>query len=336
MRESKQTFIFNKQPKIISNYTIVGKKEGDGNLGSFFDLVLDDDLFEEKSYEIAESKMQKVATENALKKLGKNADDIDLYIAGDLLNQIFASSFSARELHIPYLGLYGACSTFGEGLLTASIMMNSGLIEEVCVVTSSHFSAAERQYRFPLELGNQRTPTSQWTVTGAGCSILSVREDVKNDAPKIVAATVGKVVDYGITDANNMGAAMAPAAAETVLAHLNNTSTSPEDYDLIMTGDLGKHGKESFMYLMEKNGVKVGEHYNDCGVMIYSADQATFQGGSGAGCSNVVFNSFLYSNLIQKKINRLLFVPTGALLSKDSPLQGESIPCIAHAISVEA
>lgn len=331
MKMGKQTYIFKIQPKIVSAFTVVGPKEGESNLQSFFDIVLEEDLYDEKTFEIAESKMQKVATENALQRLGLKADDVDMYIAGDLLNQIFASSFAARELNIPYLGLYGACSTFGEGLIIASIMMNSEMINNCCVTTSSHFSAAERQYRFPLELGNQRTPTAQWTVTGAGCTVLAK----DGDAPKITMATIGKVVDYGIIDASNMGAAMAPAAAETIYAHFTESGRNPSDYDMILTGDLGRYGKDLLIYLMEKKGMPLGDKYNDCGAMMYPADLKTFQGGSGAGCSNIVFNGFVYNQLIQKKVKKVLIVPTGALLSKDSPLQGESIPAIAHAISVE-
>lgn len=333
MKKGKQSYIFDIPPTIISTSSVVGKRESEGPLGSYFDEMLDDDLYGEKSYELAECKMQKHAANLALKKAGINIYDIDAILGGDLLNQIYASSFSARDFDTPYFGLYGACSTFGEELIIGSMLINTGMFNHILCSTSSHFSTAERQYRFPLELGNQRTPTSQWTVTGAGSTILSSKA-VEN-APKITAVTVGKVIDFGITDVNNMGAAMAPAACDTMLTHFSELDRNPNYYDSIVTGDLGRFGAELVQHLCAEGGCILPKSYTDCGQMIYSPKQKTFQGGSGAGCSNIVFNGFFYKLLTENKIKKMLLVPTGALLSRDSSLQKQTIPSIAHAIAIE-
>ena len=246
-------------------------------------------------------------------------------------NQIISSSFSARHFETPFIGLYGACSTMSESLAIGAALVDGGYAKKTICATVSHFSSAERQYRYPLELGNQRPPVSQWTVTGSGCTILS-NEGRGN---YISMATFGKVTDYGITDANNMGAAMAPAAAATIIEHFKDTNRMPSDYDLIVTGDLGKLGSEILRDLMEHYGFKLGSNYADCGQMIFARDQKTYQGGSGAGCSASVLNGYILKQMDAGKFNKILFVATGALLSTLSTQQGETIPCIAHAVVIE-
>ncbi len=331
-RLGESTIIFRNKPKIVSRYAIVGKKEGEGPLGSYFDEIIKDDLFGQKTYEIAEREILQKAIEGAIKKGNINFADIDFMIGGDLLNQIISSSFSARHFEKPFIGLYGACSTMSESLAIGAALVDGGYAKKTICSTVSHFATAERQYRFPLELGNQRPPVSQWTVTGAGCTILGSDENSKIYIPM---ATFGKVTDYGIKDANNMGAAMAPAAANSIIEHFKDTKRKPEDYDLIITGDLGKLGSEILRDLMEYNGYKFTNNYCDCGQIIFARDQKTFQGGSGAGCSASVLNSFILDQMEKGIYNRILFVATGALLSTISTQQGESIPCIAHAIVIE-
>lgn len=331
-RLGKQTIIFKNKPKVVGSYTVVGPKEGRGNFGKFFDKILEDDLFGEKSYEAAESKMLKLAITEAINDAKINKDEIDALFAGDLMNQIISSSFAARKLDIPYLGLFGACSTMAESLIMGSCYVDGGFARYAACATGSHFSSAEKQFRFPLELGTQRPPTSQWTVTGTGCTILG------NTSPSdiyIESATIGKVVDWNVTDANNMGAAMAPAAMSTLKAHLDDTGRTPEDYDLILTGDLGKLGSEILMDLMEYNGYKIGNNYNDCGQMIFSNTQKTFMGGSGCGCGASILNSYVYSRMRSNELKSVLFIATGALMSTVSSQQGNSIPSIAHAVSIK-
>ena len=257
--------------------------------------------------------------------------DIDMLISGDLLNQIISSSFSARHFDSTFIGLYGACSTMAESLAIGACLVDSKNFNNVACCTGSHFSTVERQYRFPLELGNQRPPVSQWTVTGSGCSILSL----KGKGNVISSATFGKVTDYDIKDVNNMGAAMAPAAMRTIIAHFEDTHTTPDDYDLILTGDLGKLGSEIFMDLMEHNGYKLGNNYNDCGQMMFNINQKAYQGGSGPGCSAIVLNGYVYKKLLEGKFKKVLFAATGALLSPLSSQQGDSIPGICHAVVIE-
>lgn len=325
-----QTVQFSNPVKIIGNYSIVGEKEGEGNFKDFFDYILKDDTFGEKSYEKAERKLLEHAIINALTKAGVQIKDLDLLISGDLLNQIISSSFAAREYDLTFLGLYGACSTMAEALAVGSVFIDGNCFNKVACATGSHFSAAERQYRFPLELGNQRPPVSQWTITGAGCTVLSNGgSDIE-----ITNATFGKVTDYGINDVNNMGAAMAPAAMSTLISHFEDTNTTPEDYDLILTGDLGKLGSEILLDLMEHKGYKLKDNYNDCGQMIYNNNQKTYQGGSGAGCSAVILNSYVIKKMKEGAYKRVLFAATGALLSTLSSQQGESIPGICHAVEI--
>lgn len=327
----KQTIFFKNKPRIIGNYSIVGNKEGDGNFKTYFHRILKDDLQGEKSFEHSERKIAIDVVEGAIDNAGIVKKDIDLMLSGDLLNQIISSSFSAREIGLPYIGLYGACSTMALTLAVGGILIDGGYVDKVTCSTVSHFSSVERQYRYPLELGNQRPPTSQWTITGGGCSVLSR----KGRGPYLSCVTFGKVVDYGVMDVNNMGGAMAPAAMDTLLTHFRNTKTTPSDYDLIVTGDLGKFGSDVLIDLMENKGVKLGQNYSDCGQMIFDDNQKTFQGGSGAGCSAAVFNSYILDKLKKGELKKVLFAPTGALLSPMSSQQGDSIPCICHAIVVE-
>lgn len=327
----KQTIMLDHPAKIIGNFSIVGEKEGQGNFASYFDMILKDDKYGEKTYEKAEKKMMLEAIKGCLHKAHLTTSQIELYLAGDLLNQIISASFSARELDCSYLGIYGACSTMSEILGIGALLMDTGAYDHILCATGSHFTTAERQYRYPLELGNQRPPTSQWTITGAGASILSK----EGNAPKITHVTFGKVMDYNIKDVNNMGAAMAPAAMDTLITLFQDTHTQPKDYDLIVTGDLGKLGSEILMDLMENKGYTLGKNYADCGQMMYTNNQKTYQGGSGAGCSAVVFNSYLIDKLKKKEYKKIIFAATGALLSTTSSQQGESIPGICHAIIVE-
>lgn len=329
-RMGKQTIIFENAPSIIGNYSVVGQKEGNSNFKDYFDFVIKNDLFGEKTFEKAERKMLEYAISNALDRVKLRKEDVDLLVCGDLLNQIISSSFTARHFDMTFLGLYGACSTMAETLAVGSSFIDSKYFSNVVCATASHFSSAERQYRYPLELGNQRPPVSQWTVTGAGCTVLSEKKSNK----KIVNATFGKVTDFGINDVNNMGAAMAPAAMSTLIAHFEDTKTTPEDYDLILTGDLGKLGSEILMDLMENKGYKLKDNYNDCGQMIFNNNQKTYQGGSGCGCSAVILNSYVMKKMEEGVYKKVLFAATGALLSTLSSQQGNSIPGICHAVEI--
>lgn len=323
-----QTIFFKSKPRVLAGYSIVGPKEAAGPLDPYFHKRLRKDDFGQDSYEKAECKLHMSAISGAIIDAGLTPSDVDLNVGGDLLNQIITSSFSARELEVPFVGMYTACSTFGQALIVAAALIDGGYIRSAACSTSSHFSTAERQYRYPLELGTQMTPTSQWTVTGAGCTLLG------KEGSKIYveSATVGKVIDFGVSDANNMGAAMAPAAAKTVAEHLKNTGRSADYYDYIVTGDLGVYGSKLFLKLLESDGIKA-ENHKDCGEMIFDKKQRCPQGGSGAGCSSVVFNSYFLHQMRAGRIKRMLLVPTGALLSKLSSLQGETIPGIANAVS---
>lgn len=330
-QRGNQTVVFDNPPYIIGRYSTVGKMEGEGPFRDYFHYVLNDDLFGEKSYEFAERKIMEHTIFNAIDNALLDASDIDALVCGDLLNQIISSSFTARHFDTTFIGLYGACSTMAESLAIGACLVNAKYFKNVACATSSHFSTAERQYRFPLELGNQRTPTSQWTVTGSGCTILS---NVGAGA-KITMATFGKVTDFGINDANNMGAAMAPAAMRTIKAHLEDTGRKPSYYDTIFTGDLGRLGSKILIDLLKKENIDISGVHKDCGVMIFSEKQKTIQGGSGCGCSATMLNGYILDQFKQKKLKRVLFVATGALLSPTSTQQGETIPCIAHAVVIE-
>ena len=330
-RVGKRTVKLQNKPTIISAASIVGPKEGKGPLKDYFNLILQDDLYGEKSWELAESKMVQTVMQMAVQKVDKKLEDVNYLIGGDLINQIIPSSFAARELGIPFFGIYGACSTMAEGMCLSSMLIDGGFADLILSGASSHYCTAERQFRYPLELGCQRPPTSQWTVTGAGCSILS-REGKGHN---ITHVTFGRVIDYGINDMNNMGAAMAPAAADTLATLFEDTNTTPDDYDLIISGDLGKLGGELLIDLMEYKGYKLAQNYADCGQIIFSNSQKAFMGGSGCGCSASVFNSYVYSKLTDGSYKKVILMSTGALLSTTSSFQGESIPGIAHAIIVE-
>ena len=328
----KQTVALAQPPSIVGRSNVVGKKEGEGPLASFFDYIAGEDTFGESTWEKAESAMQKRALAQALEKAGLAARELDWLFAGDLLNQCIGSSYAAREQNLPFFGLYGACSTMGEGLALASMVLDGVFGERAAAVASSHFCSAERQYRTPLEYGGQRTPTAQWTVTGAGAVILS-RE---GNGPYITHVTPGRVVDKGIKDANNMGAAMAPAAWDTISAHLRDTGRSPSDYDLIVTGDLGELGSQLLLELLERDGIQLSNH-TDCGLLIFDQKrQDVHCGGSGCGCCASVLTGYLLTGLEQGKWKRILFCPTGALHSPTASCQGESIPGICHAIAISA
>lgn len=329
---SGSTIRFYNKPSIIATSTIAGPKEAEGNIGKYIEKKVNDDTLGEKTYEKAECKMLTYAIEHAIKNSGLKISDIGLLISGDLLNQIISSSFSARQFDIPFLGVYNACSTMSEAFAIGATFVDGGYYENVVAATGSHFSTAERQYRYPLELGCIRPPQSQWTVTGAGGAVIS---SLKGDFPKITFATFGKVTDYGVVDANNMGAAMAPAARRTLITHFEDTCRTPDYYDVILTGDLGALGSRILKHLMREKGYNIDKNHVDCGELIYNIDEREYQGGSGAGCSAVTFNSYFYKKLTEKKINRILFVATGALLSTTSSQQGESIPSVAHAVAIE-
>ena len=326
-----QTIFFKNCPKIIGNFSVVGPKEGQGNFGDFFDIVLEDDRFGEETYEKAERKMIEKAFLGAIDKAKLKKHDISIFLAGDLLNQIISSSYAARSFDTPYAGVFGACSTMAESLAIGAALVDGEYFKNVACATGSHFSTAERQFRFPLELGNQRPPTSQWTCTASACSILSL----SGRGPCITSATFGKVTDYGVRDVNNFGGIMAPAAANTLLAALYDTKTTPEDFDLIITGDLGKLGSEVLLDLMERRGVKLGQNYCDCGQMMFSLSQQPLMGGSGCGCCASFLNSVLVNQMKKGVFQKVLFVATGALLSTTSSQQGDTLPAIAHAVVIE-
>lgn len=328
----KRTIFFKNKPKIIGASTVAGPKESCDSISKFFDTKLSDDTYGENTFEKAESRMSFTAIKNAIIKSKLQANDVDAIIGGDLLNQLIATTFASRNFPCGYLGLYNACATFTEALTVGATLIDGGYLNNVVCVTSSHFSSAERQYRYPLELGCTRPPQAQWTVTGAGASVLSLN----GNGPKIHCATIGRVVDYGVTDTNNMGAAMASAAADTIVNHLKNTNKRPEDFNLIITGDLGTLGSRICKDLTWEKGVDIEKQHVDCGELIYNICEDEYQGGSGAGCSSVVFNSYVYDRLIKKEFDRVLLVATGALLSSVSSQQGESIPGIAHAVEVES
>lgn len=309
---------------------VVGKKEGEGPLGNEFDRIFEDGRMNEDTWEKAESQLQKQAVETALKKAGKTSEEIDLILAGDLLGQSMGTTFGVRGLKIPFVGLYGACSTMALSLATASIMVDSGAAENVIAATSSHFCSAEKQFRLPLEYGGQRPPQAQWTCTAAGAALIS-----KKQSPvSVECLTYGKICDLGITDANNMGAAMAPAAADTIAVHLREEGVTPEEYDLIVTGDLGAVGSKLLYELLEKDyGIDIAQRHTDCGLMIFDMnDRDVNSGGSGCGCSGAVICTHFINRLSSGELKKILFVGTGALLSQLSPLQGESIPSVAHAV----
>lgn len=329
--KKKQTIFFKNAPSIIGRMAVVGEKEGRGPIGKYFQRVENDIKMGEKCFEKAEIKMLELAIHGAMKDADISVKDLDLLLSGDLLNQITSSNYAARALNVPHLGLYSACSTMSECLAIGACFVNAGYYDTVACATASHFATAERQFRYPLEYGCQRPPYAQWTVTGAGCSIISN----KGIGPKITMATLGKVVDFGTNDLSNMGAAMAPAALDTIKALFTETNTSPNDYDLILTGDLGKLGSDIFRDLTREQGYDLGQKYIDCGCLIYSSKQNCYQGGSGCACSAAVFNSFILDKMEKGEYNKVIYLATGALMSTQSCYQGETIPSVSHAVVIE-
>lgn len=328
----KQTVKFDAPPTILQTACIVGPKEADGPLAKYFDQCLEDEFWGESTWEKAESKIIKETVNTVISKSGLSSSQIDYCFAGDLLNQCISSSFGLRELNIPFIGIFGACSTFVEALCLGSIFVEGGAGENALCAASSHFCSAEKQFRFPLELGNQRPQSSQWTVTGSGAAIVSK----SGNGPYITHITPGKIVDMGIKDANNMGAAMAPAALDTLITHFTDTGRAPSYYDAIITGDLGYVGKEILIELAGTKGYNIKSNYNDCGVLIFDKEkQDTHSGGSGCACCGTVFSGYLYKMLQDKKYKRILLIATGALTNSTTAQQGESIPGIAHAVSIE-
>ena len=332
-RIGQATILLTNRPRIVSGAAIAGKKEGQGPLQDDFDQIIEDDLFGEETWEKAESRFQYTAADLAISKAGLTHEQIDAALGGDLLNQIMAASLAVRELHTPFIGLYGACSTMAESLCIASMLVDGGYLQHAVCTASSHFCTAERQYRFPLEYGCQRPPTAQWTVTGAG----SASDEKLPAICRSTHVTLGRIVDMAIKDANNMGAAMAPAAADTLHRHLTDTGRTSADYDLIITGDLGRVGHDLLLTLMQERGIPLSENrYIDCGLEIFSPKQDTHAGGSGCGCSAVTLCGHIFNRFKTGELRRVLFMATGALLSPTSSQQGDTIPGIAHAIALEA
>ena len=332
MSRGKQSFIFANPPVVKNWASVAGKKEKDGPLGEYFDFTHKDTYFGQKTWEQAERRMQQLTLQTLAKKAGIKQSELGVVFSGDLLNQCIGSSFSLRNTGIPHLGLYGACSTMAESLLMASMTVGGGFCNQAVAMTSSHFASAERQYRFPLGYGGQRTPTAQWTVTGAGAALICQN----GSGPKITSCTIGTVVDLGVTDANNMGAAMAPAALETIKAHFSDLDINSESYDLIVTGDLGQLGKEILASLARRDGMAIDAKLVDCGTMVYDSQlQDVHAGGSGCGCSAITLCGYLLNQITAGKYQKILFCGTGALLSPISSQQGLPIPGICHAVCLE-
>ena len=332
-RAGRQTVQLSHPPSVVSFANIGGRMEGQGPLSDYFDELSPDTFFGKKTWEQGESAMQERVLRRALEKGGLTAGELDYVLAGDLLNQCIGTSFGLRSFHIPFYGLYGACSTMGESLSLAALLIDGGFARLAAAMTSSHYCTAERQYRMPVPYGSQRTPTAQWTATASGCCILGAQ----GDGPYITHVTCGRIVDWGITDANNMGAAMAPAAYDTLRAHFTATATAPEDYDLIVTGDLGLLGQQIVTDLFRQDGVDMTKNYTDCGLLLYDRQtQQVKAGGSGCGCSAGVLCAHILPALQSGRQRRVLLVSTGALMSQLTFQQGESIPGVAHLVELTA
>lgn len=324
---------FDNKPLISASASVVGQKEGEGPLGEYFDRVIDDPMAGQNTWEEAESEMQRQLVEELLIKSGLQAKEIRYFFAGDLLGQLIATSFGISGFEVPIFGLYGACSTMGEALSLAAMTVSAGYADNVIAMTSSHFGSAEKQFRFPLDYGNQRPLCATWTVTGAGGVILSASGESDICVSGI---TTGRIVDYGIQDSFNMGAAMAPAACDVIYNHLMDFERRPEDYDAIYTGDLGSVGQTILIDLMDKRGFDISKVHHDCGVEIYDAGtQDTHAGGSGCGCSAATLSAQILRRIREGEYSRVLFVPTGALLSTISFNEGKTVPGIAHAVVIE-
>ena len=330
-KRGRQSFVLPQMPVITHWASVAGKKESEGPLSKCFDQTMQDTHFGMRTWEQAEKQMQKLALDTLITKSGLHRDQIGLVFSGDLLNQCIGSSFTLRNTGIPHLGLYGACSTMAESLLLASMCVGGGFSDHVIAMTSSHFASSERQYRFPLGYGGQRTPTAQWTVTGSGAALVCAA----GVGPRIHSCTVGTVTDLGVKDANNMGAAMAPAAFSTIKAHFEDMNTGPEDFDLIVTGDLGQVGKEALLELARRDGLCLGGKLTDCGTLVFDLQkQDVHAGGSGCGCSAITLCGHLLDELNKGKLKKILFCGTGALLSPTSTQQGLPIPGVCHAVCI--
>ena len=329
-----QTYAFSEPPVIASSFSLGGEKESEGPLATALDETVADNLWGEKSWEKAESKFLQQAILGALTKLSLSPKDMDLMFAGDLLNQCTATNYGIRVFSIPFVGIYGACSTMGLTMLMAAMAIDGGFANRAVCATSSHFCSAERQFRFPLAYGGQRPPSAQWTVTGAASVVLTSPD--MGTGVRVCSATPGKIIDRGVTDANNMGAAMAPAAIDTLYAHFTDTNTKPGDYDAIFTGDLGSVGKGIVIDGLAEQGFDMSQNYNDCGCVIFDESQDVHAGGSGCACSGVTLCSHILPKLKTHEWKKVLFVPTGALMSTTAVQQGESIPSVAHALSLSA
>jgi len=332
MLKGHQTWVFDSKPAIIGSAAVGGPFEAQSAIADDFDILYDDIWLGQDSFEKAEKKMLEQACETAIKKAGLKKEDVQFFMSGDLINQIISSSFTARTLGIPYLGIYGACSSSMEGLALAALMVDARFARNALAATSSHNAASEKQYRYPTEYGAQKPPYAQWTVTGAGAVLVSN----EGEGPRVTAATIGRVVDMGISDPFNMGAAMAPAAVDTIMAHFKDLSIDATQYDLIATGDLGKVGHRIAADLLKKRGIGIPkDKLTDCGILIFKEEQQVFAGGSGCACAAATTYGHLLNRMRRGELKKILVVATGALLSPMSYQQKESIPCIAHAVSIE-
>lgn len=335
----KQSVLFKNPPYIIGQSAIVGKKEGDGPLGQYFDLIDEDPMFGGSSWEEAEGNLQKQAAKLAIQKAGVRSEEVRYLVAGDLLDQLMATSFGIGSLEIPMFGVYGACSTMGESLSLGSILVEGEFADKVLVLTSSHNASAERQFRFPLAYGNQKPLSATWTVTGSGAVVLSREAKTKPGDPEIMITgiTTGKMMDYGLKDSMNMGACMAPAACQVIYQNLKDMQVKPNYYDKIITGDLGLVGRDILFDMLQEKGCDISKNYMDCGIEIYDIkEQDVHSGGSGCGCSAVTLAGYILEKLRIRDWKRVLFVPTGALLSKVSFNEGKTVPSIAHGVIIEA
>lgn len=336
-RIGKYTLELNSKPTILGSAAVVGKKESEGPLGEYFDQCHNDTTLGESSWEKAESRLQNETVLLALDKAGLKNTDIDCIFAGDLLNQCISSTFGLRGLNIPFLGQYGACSTMAQTLGIASVFAESGAARTAVAVTSSHFCSAERQFRFPLEYGGQRAPTAQWTATAAGAIVVGSPREKKEGQITVEAISFGRITDMGIKDAANMGAAMAPSAAQTLTDYFHDTGDGPQDYDVILTGDLGMIGSDLLQQILMKDSIDISAVHNDCGLMLYDRKkQDVHAGGSGCGCSGAVLCSYIMQQMTAGKLHKVLFLGTGALMSPTSSQQGESIPGVAHLVYLKA
>lgn len=335
-RMGQRTVLLGNRPGIVSWASVVGRKEHEGPYGGKFDRVIEDELNGQQSFEAAERSMLEEAVKLCAQHGRCEPENVQMLLAGDLLNQIISAGFAARNIGIPFYGLYGACSTMSESISLGSMICDGGYADRLICATCSHYCTAERQYRAPLELGNQRTPTAQWTVTGAGAVMMCSGPAAEGALVRLTHTTCGRVIDLGISDANNMGAAMAPAAADTIEAHMRDLHRTAGDYDLIVTGDLGILGRRLLLKLLDERGYAVpDEKLFDCGASIFAKEQDTHCGGSGCGCAASMLCGYLLPEIAEGRLKRVLFMATGALMSTTSSMQGESIPGVAHAVVFE-